>query len=111
MIKVIKHGYNRYQTQCNNCKCEFEYELEDIENGLALLQEFKEMFIKRMSVDNGTDRREKDYNRAIFFLYETAGEYKQCFNDTTMEMVLDKFDLAVKDWRKSFCDIDNCTRK
>lgn len=32
MIKVIKHGYARYQIQCNNCKCDFEYELEDIQN-------------------------------------------------------------------------------
>ena len=33
MIKVIKHGYKKYHTQCNNCYCHFEYELEDIENG------------------------------------------------------------------------------
>lgn len=35
MIKVIKHGYARYQTQCDNCKCEFEYGLEDIQNGFV----------------------------------------------------------------------------
>ena len=33
MIKVIKHGYARYQTQCNICECEFEYGLEDIQRG------------------------------------------------------------------------------
>ena len=33
MIKVIKHGYRKYTTECLTCKCFFEYELEDIEQG------------------------------------------------------------------------------
>lgn len=33
MIKVIEHGYKKYRTTCHNCKCYFEYELEDIEKG------------------------------------------------------------------------------
>ena len=91
--------------------CNCKHNKENIEQGLTILNEFRELFIRRMTIDCGTDRRKKDYNLAIFFLSEITGEYEQCFNDTTMGMVLDKFDLAVKDWRKSFCDIDNCTRK
>lgn len=33
MIKVIEHGYKKYRTNCRNCNCYFEYELEDIQNG------------------------------------------------------------------------------
>ena len=30
-MKVIKHGYNGYSTQCLKCRCLFEYELKDID--------------------------------------------------------------------------------
>lgn len=73
-----------------------------IKDGLKLLEGFRELFIKRMAVDSEThDARRKDFNQAIFSYDEYTGEHSQCFNDTSMEMVLDKFDLAVKDWRKS----------
>lgn len=91
--------------------CNCKNNEREIQQGRDLLKEFRELFIKRMTIDNGTDKREKDYNQSIFFLSETTGEHEQCFYDTTMEMVLDKFDLAVKDWRKTFCDTDNCKRK
>ena len=34
MIKVIEHGYRyrKYHTTCNNCKCYFEYEIDDVNN-------------------------------------------------------------------------------
>ena len=38
-------------------------------------------------------------------------EHKQCFCDTNMEMVLQCFDDAVKDWRRTFCDVENCNRR
>ena len=66
-------------------------------------EELRELFIQRMTVGKGEDRRKKEYNRAIFFKYDWEGgdgEYHQCFTDITMEMVLDKFDLAVKDMKR-----------
>lgn len=30
MIKVIKHGYRKYHTTCDHCKCYFEYEIDDV---------------------------------------------------------------------------------
>ena len=74
------------------------------------IHELRNCFIKRMTVDSETqDRRRKDYNEAIFF-DNGEGEHKQVFCDTTMEMVLDCFDNAVKDWRRGFCDVENCNR-
>lgn len=59
----------------------------------------RELFIKRMTIDSEThDKRRKDFNQAIFSYSEYCNEHRQCFNDTSMEMVLDKFDLAVKDY-------------
>jgi hypothetical protein len=64
-----------------------------------------------MTIDSETnDRRKSGYNQAIF--YDCGdGEYKQVFIETTMDMVLDCFDNSVKDWRRSFCDVDNCNRR
>lgn len=90
-----------------NCK-DMQQEITDYKNQIDYL---RECFIKRMTVDSETnDRRRKDYNEAIFF-DNGEGEYRQVFCNTTMEMVLDCFDHAVKDWRKHFCDVENCNRK
>lgn len=90
---------------CKHCK-------QEIEDGYKLLSDFKDLFIKRMTVDSETqDRRRKDYNQAIFFWDDYHNEYCQVFNGTNMEMVLQCFDDAVKDWRRSFCDTENCNRK
>lgn len=71
----------------------------------------RDCFIKRMTVDSETqDRRRKDYNQAIFCDYGN-GEYEQVFNGTTMEMVLDCFDNAIKDWNRHFRDVEKCNRK
>ena len=35
----------------------------------------------------------------------------QCWSNMDMGMVLRCFDDAVKDWRKTFCDVENCSRK
>lgn len=32
MIKVIEHGYRRYNTTCYDCKCCFEYEISDVDS-------------------------------------------------------------------------------
>ena len=68
---------------------------------MDIFKQFRELFVKRMSEDSATaDRRRKDYNQAIFFWSSEYEEYRQVFQDTTMEMVLECFDKAVKDYQK-----------
>lgn len=92
------------------CKC--KHNREEIKEGKKTIAELRELFIKRMTVDSEhNDRRRKDYNQAIFCKYREDGEHEQVFNGTTMEMVLQCFDDAEKDWRRTWCDVENCTRK
>lgn len=58
----------------------------------VMWDELREEFITAMSVDNGRDRRRKDFNQAIFDP-ETG---HSIFTRTTMDMVVDKFDQAVR---------------
>lgn len=92
--------------------CNCKHNREAINEGKKNFAELRELFIKRMTVDSDhNDRRRKDYNQAIFCKFTEYGEHEQVFYGTTMEMVLQCFDDAVKDWRKSWCDVENCTRK
>lgn len=115
--------------------CNCKDNKEDINQGLKFFEELKQLFIKRMTVDSETqDRRRKDFNQAIFhyecdedvdsynkYLEEhglldyaskkVKGETYQVWDNITMDMVLQCFDDAVKDWRKSWCDVDGCTRR
>ena len=92
--------------------CNCKHNRQEIQDGKKVIAELRELFIKRMTVDsNHNDRRRKDYNQAIFFQFIEDGEHEQVFCGTTMEMVLQCFDDAVKDWRRSWCDVENCTRK
>ena len=110
-----------------NCK-DFRQEIQD---GKAVIDELRELFVKRMTVDSDhNDRRRKDYNQAIFHYadQETVDEWnKDCellglpkkeygqtyavWCTTDMEMVLRCFDDAVKDWRRTFCDVKDCNKK
>ena len=91
--------------------CNCKHNREEINEGKKNFAELRELFIKRMTIDSEhNDRRRKDYNQAIFCDYG-RGEYESVWDNTTMEMVLQCFDDAVKDWRKSFCDVENCNRK
>ena len=93
-----------------SCNC--NHNRQEIAEGKKIIPEFRELFIKRMTVDSDhNDRRKKDYNQAIFCKYTEDGEHEQAFCGTTMEMVLQCFDDAVKDWRRTFCDVENCTRR
>jgi hypothetical protein len=57
----------------------------------------KELFLKYLTEDNETeDMRRKEFNQAIF----DKEEGWACFNDTDLYMVLDKFDMAVKELRR-----------
>lgn len=92
--------------------CNCKDNRQEVREGKKVIAELRELFIKRMTVDSDhNDRRRKDFNQAIFFYDDYADEHRQCFCDTSMEMVLQCFDDAVKDWRRSWCDVENCTRK
>lgn len=98
-----------------SCNC--KHEREAIERFYKTISEFREMFIKRMTVDSETtDRRRKDYNQAIFSWWsdenvKTPENTFPVWSEMSMAMVLECFDNAVKDYRRSFCDVENCTRK
>lgn len=92
--------------------CNCKHNQREIAEGREVINELRELFIQRMTVDSDhNDRRRKDYNQAIFCKFTEDGEHEQVFYGTTMEMVLQCFDDAVKDWRMSWCDVENCTRK
>ena len=97
-----------------NCK-DFRQEIQD---GKSVIEELRELFIKRMTVDSDhNDRRRKDYNQAIFQWWEEdeteadPSKTFQCWLNMNMGMVLQCFDDAVKDWRRTFCDVENCNKK
>ena len=59
-----------------------------------MYEELRKAFIKRLIVDSPHhDARRKDFNQAIF----DADEGFACFNGTDLDMVLEKFDAAVRD--------------
>lgn len=108
---------------CKDCR-------QEIESGRRMLAFFRELFIKRMTVDsNHHDRRRKDFNQAIFHYEDDKtvdfwnkhcdkiglpkkeyGKTYAVWSEMDMDMVLRCFDDAVKDWRKSFCDVEDCKR-
>lgn len=92
--------------------CNCKHETERIEQGYADIAVLRDLFIKRMTVDSESqDRRRRDYNQAIFFYPEGENFTLPVWCETDMEMVLECFDNAVKDWRRTFCDVENCRRK
>jgi hypothetical protein len=110
--------------------CNCKHNQEAINEGKQLLADFRELFIKRMTVDSEhSDRRRKDFNQAIFRYEEKDSvdawnaecekyglakkEYGRTYPvwcETDMDMVLQCFDDAVKDWRRSWCDVEKCNR-
>ena len=115
--------------------CNCKDNRQAIEQGLKYFEELRQLFIKRMTEDSETqDRRRKDFNQAIFHYYSdddikynteyikkygkygivhpiSPGDTYPVWDEITMDMVLQCFDNAVKDWRKTWCDVDGCTRK
>ena len=97
--------------------CNCKHNQEAINEGKKNFEELRELFIKRMTVDSDhNDRRRKDFNQAIFSWWSDDETHLPentfaCWSEMTMDMVLQCFDDAVKDWRKSWCDVENCTRK
>ena len=111
--------------------CNCKHFQQEINEGKRLLSDFRKLFISRMTVDSDHhDPRRKDFNQAIFHYEDKeAGDawneecekyglskkkYGQTYpvwSEIDMDMVLQCFDDAVYDWRKSWCDVENCTRK
>lgn len=112
-----------------SCNC--VHNRENIDSGYANFAKLRLLFIKRMTEDSETqDRRRRDFNQAIFHI-ESNDEIdmwnKECekyglapkkygvthpvWDNMDMDMVLRCFDDAVKDWRRTFCDVEDCRRK
>lgn len=91
--------------------CSCKHNREAIQDGYRVIEDLRELFIKRMTVDSETqDARRRDFNQAIFG-YRDDGSTYQVWSEMDMDMVLRCFDKAVKDWRHSFCDEEGCSRK
>jgi len=59
----------------------------------AELQKLRQLFLRYLTIDSDTkDMRRKEFNQAIF----DAKEGWQIFNGTDLDMVMEKFDRAVK---------------
>lgn len=105
---LIKDTKKRYCSGCysyNGVRCracwvdDMQGEIEDAPAVKAIPADvLRSLFIKRMTVDSETkDRRRKDYNQAIFG-YRSDGGTFPCFEPMDMDMVLDCFDNACKDY-------------
>jgi len=59
--------------------------------------EFRRLFLKWLVEDSKTnDARRKEFNQAIF----DKDDGYQCFNNTDLDMVMSKFDAAMKEYSK-----------
>ena len=95
--------------------CNCKHQKQEIENHKKEIEKLRRLFIRRMTVDSEhNDRRRKDYNQSIFGWADKnetdPSKTFQCWADTDMAMVLQCFDDAVYDWRRTWCDVDNCRR-
>ena len=91
--------------------CNCKHMTAEIAKSMTDFAKFRVLFIRRMTEDSETqDRRRRDYNQAIFH-YCDDGSTFAVWNDTDMDMVLKCFDDAVKDFRRTFCDVDGGRRK
>lgn len=91
--------------------CNCVHNQREIEAEKKSVEQLRELFIKRMTVDSiSLDRRRRDYNQAIFS-YRDDGSTYQCFYNMDLDMVLECFDNAVKDLRRTWCNVESCRRK
>lgn len=60
------------------------------------MEHLRELFIKYLTEDSKTqDMRRKDFNQAIF----DKEDGWACYTGTDLSMVLDKFDMAIKEMK------------
>lgn len=92
-----------------SCSCVHNQQRIQIEK--ERVDALRELFIKRMTVDSESqDKRRRDYNQAIFGLKADGSSYP-IWNYIDIDMVLQCFDNAVKDLRRTWCDVEDCRRK
>jgi hypothetical protein len=84
--------------------CECKNRKSDIMQNEILLEDFKKYFIRRMLYDFDVRRNSHAYNQAIFFYSTARSEYLPSWTDLTADMVLDKYDQAMRDFLKYYCD-------
>ena len=67
----------------------------------ATTEALRAAFLRRLTVDEGNDRRRREFNRAIFFpAGEEFADGMAIFNETDLDMVMAAFDAAVEDLRR-----------
>jgi hypothetical protein len=70
-------------------------------NKMKNARQLRKFFIKYLTVDSETqDMRRKDFNQAIF----DKDEGWACFEATDLSMVLNAFDMAVKELNMEECE-------
>lgn len=114
-----------------NVGCSCKHNKEQIEFAKREIATLRDLFLHRMTMDSDTnDRRRKEFNQAIFRIYsaEEVDEWnRECekyglgkrgygdsypvWSEVNLNMVLKCFDDAVKDYRRTWCDVDSCKRK
>ena len=64
------------------------------------MKELRKLFLKYLTEDsNMHDARSKEFNQAIFIPQGDIFGGRQVFNDTDLDMVMGKFDRAVKEYK------------
>lgn len=91
--------------------CSCKHNQDNISHEEKRIATLRELFIKRMTVDSESqDNRRRDYNQAIFGLRADGSSYPM-WNYIDIDMVLQCFDNAVQDLRRTWCDVEDCRRK
>ena len=72
------------------------------------MQKLREIFIRYLTVDSETqDARRKDFNQAIFIdPSDAVFGGRQCFSGTDLDMVMAKFDKAVKEYQRIYGKVE-----
>ena len=81
---------------CNRCEFHKDCFVDELVKTVRadMQREMRACFLKYLTVDSDTrDRRRKDYNQAIF---DDEKGYA-VFNGTDLDMVMEKFDMALKE--------------
>lgn len=89
-----------------SCNC--KHNKDEIAHENDILKDFRDYFIRRMTIDNGSDMRKRDFNQAIFDWRDGDTQCPEntfaCYSNMDMGMVLVCYDNAMRDFRKRYCD-------
>jgi hypothetical protein len=88
-----------------SCRC--KHLSEAIQSAAAQADELRGLFIKRLTVDSQCrDRRKRGFNQSLFHPQNGLPHW----NRIDLDMVMDAYDNAVKDYRRTFCDTESCRK-